>query len=156
MRGRGQYDHPELRPLAERCIISFGSSAGPPMLPNYFYNNNYQIVQTKDHVMILVEMVHDIRTIRLGGDAIAATQAHSAVVRRLDRPMGRRHAGGRDDELPSAQVFRGASENLHVVERFTRTDADTILYKFTIDDPTTFTRPWSGRGSLQADGRVNL
>ena len=47
-KGMGQYDHPELRPLAERCLMSFGSNAGPPMLPNYFYNNNYQIVQTKD------------------------------------------------------------------------------------------------------------
>ena len=57
---------PELRPLGERCIMSFGSNAGPPMLPNYFYNNNYQIVQTRDHVMILVEMVHDVRIIRMG------------------------------------------------------------------------------------------
>src|SRR5262245_34969789 len=47
-KGMGQYDHPELRPLAERCLMSFGSNAGPPMLPNYFYNNNYQIVQTTD------------------------------------------------------------------------------------------------------------
>ena len=61
----GEYDHPEFRPLAERCLMSFGSNAGPPMLPNYFYNNNYQIVQTKDHILILVEMVHDVRVIRL-------------------------------------------------------------------------------------------
>ena len=65
MKGRGQYDHPEFRPLAERCLMSFGSNAGPPMLPNYFYNNNYTIVQTKDHVMILTEMVHDVRVIRM-------------------------------------------------------------------------------------------
>ena len=65
-RPRRQYDHPEFRPLAERCLMSFGSNAGPPMLPNYFYNNNYTIVQTKDHVMILVEMVHDVRIIRIG------------------------------------------------------------------------------------------
>ena len=55
-----------MRPLADRCLLSFGSNAGPPMLPNYFYNNNYTIVQTKDHVMILTEMVHDVRIIRLG------------------------------------------------------------------------------------------
>src|SRR5688572_5926548 len=61
-----EYDHPELRPLAERCIVSFGSSAGPPMLPNYWYNNNYTIVQNADHVMIMAEMVHDVRIIRLG------------------------------------------------------------------------------------------
>jgi hypothetical protein len=50
--------------------MSFGSNAGPPMLPNYFYNNNYQIVQTRDHVMILVEMVHDVRVIRMGGERL--------------------------------------------------------------------------------------
>ncbi|MGQ0734395.1 MAG: hypothetical protein ACT4QD_12145, partial [Acidobacteriota bacterium] len=66
----GEFDHPELRGLAERCLMSFGSNAGPPMLPNYFYNNNYQIVQTKDHVMILVEMVHDVRVIRIGGERL--------------------------------------------------------------------------------------
>ncbi|HUF75649.1 MAG TPA: hypothetical protein VMM35_05190, partial [Longimicrobiales bacterium] len=61
-----QYDHPELRPLGERCIVSFGSSAGPPMIPNSAYNNNYTIVQSADQVMILAEMVHDVRIIRLG------------------------------------------------------------------------------------------
>ena len=142
MRGRGQYDHPELRPLGERCLMSFGSNAGPPMLPNYFYNNNYQIVQTKDHVMILVEMVHDVRVIRMGGehppkhlrpwmgDSIGRWEGDTLVVETTNfHPL---------------QVFRGASENLKVTERFTRTGPETILYKFTIDDPTTFTRPWSG------------
>ena len=141
-RGLGQYDHPELRPLAERCITSFGSNAGPPMLPNYFYNNNYQIVQTKDHVMILVEMVHDARVIRMGGqhqpphirpwygDSIGRWEGDTLVVETTN--------------FHPAQVFRGASENLKVIERFTRTGPDTILYKFTIDDPTTFSRAWSG------------
>jgi hypothetical protein len=62
-----EFDHPELRPLAERCITSFGNNAGPPMLPNYFYNNNYSIVQSKDTVVILTEMVHDARVVRIGG-----------------------------------------------------------------------------------------
>jgi hypothetical protein len=142
MRGRGQFDHPELRPLGERCLMSFGSNAGPPMLPNYFYNNNYQIVQTKDHVMILVEMVHDVRVIRMGGehapkhlrpwmgDSIGRWEGDTLVVETTNfHPL---------------QVFRGASENLKVTERFTRTGPETILYKFMIDDPTTFTRSWSG------------
>ena len=142
MKGRGQYDHPEFRPLGERCIMSFGSNAGPPMLPNYFYNNNYQIVQTRDHIMILVEMVHDVRTIRMGGerlpkhlrpwmgDSIGRWEGDTLVVETTNfHPL---------------QIFRSASENLKVIERFTRTGADTILYKFTIDDPTTFTQPWSG------------
>jgi hypothetical protein len=139
----GEYDHPEFRPLAERCLMSFGSNAGPPMLPNYFYNNNYQIVQTKDHVMILVEMVHDVRVIRLNdtthppahirtwmGDSIGRWEGDTLVVETTNfHPL---------------QVFRGASDTLKVIERFTRVDADTILYRFTIDDPGTWTRPWSG------------
>ena len=67
------------------------------------------------------------------------------MVGRFDRLVGGRHAGHRDDQLPPARrVFRGASETLKVTERFSRVDADTLLYKFTIDDPQTFTRPWSG------------
>jgi hypothetical protein len=141
-RGRGQYDHPELRPLAERCITSFGSSGGPPMLPNYFYNNNYQIVQTRDHVMILVEMVHDVRTIRLGGDHLPKhiRPWYGDSIGRWEGDM----LVVETTNFHAAQVFRGASDNLRVVERFTRTGPDTILYKFTIDDPTTFTKPWSG------------
>jgi hypothetical protein len=149
----GEYDHPEFRPLAERCLLSFGSSAGPPMLPNYFYNNNYQIVQTPDHVMILVEMVHDARIISLNakthlpkhirpwmGDSIGRWEGDTLVVETTN--------------FPSQQVFRGASENLKVIERFTRTDADTILYKFTIHDPTTFTRPFSGEVPFEATDEV--
>jgi hypothetical protein len=142
VRGMGQYDHPELRPLGERCIMSFGSNAGPPMLPNYFYNNNYQIVQARDHVMILVEMVHDVRIIRMGGDHLPAHL----------RPWMGDSIGRWDGDtlvvettnFHPLQRFRSASESLKVIERFTRVSADTILYKFTIDDPSTFTRPWSG------------
>jgi hypothetical protein len=143
-KGMGQYDHPELRPLAERCLMSFGSNAGPPMLPNYFYNNNYQFVQTADALMILVEMVHDVRIVRIGenlrhppahirswmGDSIGRWEGDTLVVETTNfHPL---------------QVFRGASENLKVVERFARTGPDTILYKFEIDDPTTFTEKWGG------------
>lgn len=145
----GQYDHPEFRPLAERCLMSFGSNAGPPMLPNYFYNNNYQIVQTKDHVMILVEMVHDVRVIRLNGgphpprdirpwmgDSIGHWEGDTLVVETTNfHPL---------------QVFRGASDTLKVIERFTRADRDTIVYQFTIDDPDTFTKPWSGEVPFHA------
>jgi hypothetical protein len=151
--GRNQYDHPESRPLGERCLLSFGSSSGPPMLPNYFYNNNYQIVQTPEHVMILVEMVHDARIIRMGGehpekhvrpwlgDSIGRWEGDTLVVETTNfHPL---------------QRFRGASENLKVIERFTRADRDTILYKFTIDDPTTFTKPWSGEVPFRAsDERI--
>jgi hypothetical protein len=145
----GEYDHPEFRPLAERCLLSFGSSSGPPMLPNYFYNNNYQIVQTPDHVMILVEMVHDVRVVRLNakehlpkhvrpwmGDSLGRWEGDTLVVETTNfHPL---------------QVFRGASENLKVIERFTRLDADNLLYRFTIEDPATFTRPWSGEVAFVA------
>jgi hypothetical protein len=121
------------------------------MLPNYFYNNNYRIVQTPEHVMILVEMVHDARIIRIGpnagehppkhirpwmGDSIGRWEGETLVVETTNfHPL---------------QVFRGASENLKVIERFTRTDEDTILYRFTIDDPTTFTKQWSGEVPMRA------
>jgi hypothetical protein len=138
--GRGQYDHPEYRPLAERCLLSFGPTT--PLVPNYFYNNNIQIVQTPDHVMILMEMVHDARIIRMNathvpkhirpwmGDSIGRWEGDTLVVDTTN--------------FPPQQNFRGSSENLHVVERFRRVDANTINYRFTVDDPTTFTAPFSG------------
>jgi hypothetical protein len=143
----GQYDNPENRPLAERCITSFGSNAGPPMLPNYFYNNNYQIVQTNDHVMILVEMVHDARTIRLVDSASKAQHLPTHIRRWYGDSIGWWEGDTLVVETTNfhpLQVFRSASENLKVIERFTRTTADTLLYQFTVDDPTTFTRPWTG------------
>jgi hypothetical protein len=147
----GEFDHPEMRPLSDRCLLSFGSNAGPPMLPNYFYNNNYTIVQTKDHVMILTEMVHDARIIRLGakehvpaqvrpwmGDSIGRWEGDTLVVETTNiHPM----------QLGQTSIlwaYRGASDKLKVTERFTRTGPDTILYKFTVEDPDTFTAPFSG------------
>jgi hypothetical protein len=152
-RGRkfGEFDHPEMRPLADRCLVSFGSNAGPPMLPNYFYNNNYTIVQTKDHVMILSEMVHDVRIIRLTdtkhapasvqnwfGDSIGRWEGDTLVVETTNiNPMQR-------DQTSILWAYRGASEKLKVTERFTRTGPDTIVYRFTMDDPDTFTAPFTG------------
>ena len=139
----GQYDNPENRPLAERCLMSFGSNAGPPMLPNYFYNNNYTIVQTKDHVMIMTEMVHDTRIIHLNDKPKLPPNV---------RPwMGDSHGKWVGDTLVvettnfhPQQMLRGASDSLRVVERFTRVDERVINYKFTVHDPSTFVQPWSG------------
>jgi hypothetical protein len=139
----GQYDNPENRPLAERCIMSFGSNAGPPMLPNYFYNNNYTIVQTKDHVMILTEMVHDARIIPLGKTPKLPAQV---------RPwMGDSHGRWEGDTLVvettnfhPLQTFRAPNDSLKVIERFHRVDERTILYRFTVDDPYSYVQPWSG------------
>jgi hypothetical protein len=134
------FDNVKNRPLAERCLLGFGSTAGPPMLP-VLYNNNYQIVQTPDSIMILVEMVHDVRVVRMNqqhlppdlkkwlGDSVGRWEGDTLVVDTTNfRPEVR---------------FRGSSEHLRVIERFRRVDANTILYRATIEDPTTFTRPWT-------------
>lgn len=136
-----QYDNPENRPLAERCIMSFGSNGGPPMLPNYFYNNNYTIVQTPDHIMILTEMVHDVRVIRMGepkplpehvrpwmGDSWGRWEGDTLVIETTN--------------LHPEQVLLGMSnasfypsEHIRVIERLTRVGENTINYEFTIQDP---------------------
>ena len=152
----GQYDHPELRPNAERCLVSFGSSAGPPMLPNYWYNNNYTIVQNADYVMIMAEMVHDVRIIRLGepdpvsddlrpwfGDSRGWYEGNTLVVETTN--------------INPDQSFSGASPSgeRKVIERFTRVDQETVLYEFTIDDPTIYTGVWGGQIPFkQLDGLV--
>jgi hypothetical protein len=147
--GGGPADGPEMRSLGERCILSFGSSAGPPMIP-LLYNNNYQIVQTRDTVVILVEMVHDARIVRIGGehrpagvrtwmgDSIGHWDGDTLVVETTN--------------FRKDQSFRGSSESLKVTERFTRVAANQILYHFTVEDPATFTRPWSGEVAMNATG----
>ena len=92
---QGPFDNPEDLALAERCILGF--SAGPPMLPG-LYNNFKRIVQTETHVMILVEMVHDARIVRLNSEHPPGRRA--ALARRLHRPLGRRHAGRGHRQLP--------------------------------------------------------
>ena len=138
----GAYDDPERRPLGERCLLGFGSTSGPPALPDYFYNNLHQIVQTRDSVMILTEMVHDARIVRMNAQHLPKT---------IRQWMGDSVGHWEGDTLvvdttnfTDKTRFRGSSENLHVVERFTRVDAKTLLYRFTIDDPSTWDKPWTG------------
>ena len=145
LQGMGEFDNPENRPLAERCIISFGSNAGPPMLPNYFYNNNYTIVQTRDYVLIFTEMVHDARVIRLkDGPRLPA---------HLTPYMGDSRGRWVGDTLviettnihpAQAASFYGASSSMKVTERITRSDERTLRYEFTVEDPATFTESWGG------------
>ena len=136
---RGRFDNPEERPLAERCILGFNS--GPPMVPSA-YNNNVQIVQTRDRVLILNEMIHSARIVDLTrrehmpqqirfltGDSIGRWDGDTLVVDTTNFSL----EGG----------FRGATTKLHLVERFTRESPDTLRYEFTVDDPDTWTRPWS-------------
>ncbi len=138
----GAYDDPERRPLGERCLLGFGSTSGPPMLPDYFYNNLHQIVQTPDAVMILTEMVHDARTVRMNAQHLPTT-----IRQWLGDSVG--HWEGDTLVVDTTNFndktrFRGATENMHVIERFTRVDAKTLLYRFTIEDPATWDKPWTG------------
>ena len=138
----GAYAGPEARPLAERCLLSFSSSGGPPMLP-ILYNNHYQIVQSSGYVMILVEMVHDARIIRI--DRGSLPENHQ-------RWLGDSVGHWEDDTLvvttskfnPS-QRFRNSSENFKIIERFTRVGEDRINYEFTVHDPDTWVEEWSAQ-----------
>jgi hypothetical protein len=138
----GAFDGPESRPLAERCLLGFLSTSGPPTMPNYFYNNMKQIVQTPKTIMILNEMVHDARIIRMNAEHLPKTIRHW---------MGDSVGRWEDDTLvvdttnfTTKTQFRGSSDQLHVVERFRRVDANTLLYRFTVEDPATWARSWTG------------
>jgi len=141
----GAYDDPERRGLAERCLLGFGSTSGPPMLPDYFYNNLHQIVQTPENVMILTEMVHDARVVRMNAQHVAKN-----IRLWLGDSVG--HWDGDTLVVDTTNFtdktnFHGATAELHVTERFTRVDAHTLLYRFTIDDPNVWTKPWTGEMS---------
>ncbi len=131
---------PEDRGLSERCIL--WPTAGPPMLPSA-YNNNYQILQVPGYVVILIEMIHDVRIIPLDG------RPHlSPDIRQW---MGDSRGRWEGDTLvvdttnfTDKTSFRGSDRNLHLIERFTRTGPDTIIYRFAVDDRTAFTKSWSG------------
>jgi len=154
-----RYDGPELRPLGERCVVGFGSTGGPPMLP-VLYNNNYQIVQNRDHVLILVEMNHDVRTIRLNsehpparvkkwlGDSIGWWEEDTLVVETTNfHPQ----QGAR---LSTKHVLF-ATDELKVTERFTRVAPDRIKYEFSMDDPTVYSETWRGELPLRkTDGPI--
>ena len=138
----GAYDNPEQRPLSERCLLGFGSTSGPPALPDYFYNDLHQIVQTSDSIMILSEMIHDARIVRVNAQH---------VPQNIRRWMGDSVGHWEGDTLvidttnfTDKTRFRGSTENLHVIERLTRVDDKTLLYRFTVEDPDTWDRPWTG------------
>jgi hypothetical protein len=132
-------DGPEDRSLQERCIL--WPAAGPPMMP-VGYNNNYQIVQGQGYVAILVEMIHDVRIIPTDG----SPHLPSNLRQWMGDPRG--HWEGNTLVVDSTNFtdktnFRGSSENLHLVERFTRTGPESLMYEFTVDDPATFVKPWT-------------
>ena len=137
--GRVRADSPQSRSLADRCILGF--NAGPPMTPGA-YNNYVQITQAAGLVTLVVEMVHDVRIIPVDG------RPHLPSRIRQYKGDSRGRWEGRTLVIDTANFlretsFRGSSANLHLVERLTRVDPDTLLYEFTVDDPKTWTKPWT-------------
>jgi hypothetical protein len=133
-------DNVKDRPITERCLVGDGSVSGPPMLP-VLYNDNYQIVQTPDAIMIMTEMIHDVRIIRMN-----ATHAPADVRQWFGDSIG--HWEGDTLVVETTNFndqtrFRGSTKDLKVTERFTRDNANTVVYKATIEDPNTWTRPWT-------------
>ncbi len=139
---------PEDRDVDERCILGFNS--GPPMLPGA-YNNFVQLFQIPGYVVILNEMVNDVRLIPLGGrpplppqirqwrgDSRGRWEGDTLVVEtRNFMDLGTAHPA------PNMELLEALGPKLHLVERFSRLDTDTLLYQFTINDPTAWTQPWS-------------
>ena len=127
--------------LRVRCILGFNS--GPPMTPSA-YNNNVQLVQTPEQVVILNEMNHNARIVPLDGRPHLGPHLRQWVGDSRGRWDGDTLVVETTNFLRETAVLQGqSSANLHLVERFTRVDADTLLYEVTIDDPTTWTRPWT-------------
>ena len=151
---KSTFDGPEARPTDERCLTAIGSPEGPPMM-NAAFNGHYQIVQTRDHVAILVEMNHDVRIVRLTdrthapaavrrwmGDSVGWWEGETLVVETANlEPKGAyvSSLGGGFAYSPDAKV----------IERFTRTAKDEIHYAFTVEDPATFARPWRAEMSFR-------
>ncbi len=147
-RGGNSRANPEEWPLAERCMISFGRNAGPPMFPNGFYNNNYNLAQGRDSVAIWVEMVHDVRVVRLGGkhrtdgvrpwfgDSIGHYEGDTLVVETTN--------------IPQVQAYNGSWEHLTVTEKFRRVSPTRLYYSYTIHDPTAWDADWGGEYEFAA------
>ena len=136
---RGRYDNPEERPLAERCVVGFNS--GPPMVPSA-YNNNMQLVQTRDNVVILNEMIHSARIVSLSGRPHAPKEIRSLTGDSIGHWEGDTLVVDTTNFSQEAG-FRGATANMHLVEKFTRVDNDTLRYEFTVEDPATWARKWT-------------
>jgi hypothetical protein len=139
----------EDRPLQERCLM--GLNAGPPMIPGA-YNNNVQLLQTPEYVVILNEMIHNARVIPLDG------RPHGRI--RQWSGDSRGHWEGNTLVVDTLNFKRetsldGSTANTHLIERFTRAGENTLLYEFTVDDPSTWTRSWSAAVEMsKSDGLI--
>ena len=138
---------PEDLPFIERCYLGFNS--GPPIVPSA-YNNNMQLFQTPDYVVILTEMVHEARIVPLDGRPPLPASLRQWLGDSRGRWEGdtlvidtRNFLGETSLNPKGTRIQSGSAANMHLVERFTRVEADTLLYEFTVDDPTTWTRSWT-------------
>ena len=132
-----RFDSWEDRPLQERCL--FWSTAGPPMLPGA-YNNNIRITQSAGYVVILNEMIHDARIVPLDGRPFGDVRQWMGVSR--GRWEGNTLVVETRNFTDKTSLY-GSGPNMKLTERFTRVAADMLLYEFTVDDPDSFTRPWT-------------
>ena len=139
---RGPADDPEDRGVSERCILGFNS--GPPMMPSA-YNNNVRVVQAPGYVVLLNEMVHNARIVPLDDRPRLPNDMRQWVGDSRGRWDGTTLVVDTRNFTDKTRAGRapGSAENLHLVERFTRVDADTLLYEFTFNDETTWARPWT-------------
>ncbi len=149
-------DGPEDRLLRERCIVWDGNGdegAGPPMLSSA-YNNNYQVVQTEKYVLLLKEMIHEVRIVPLDG----RPHLDDSVRQWLGSSRG--HWEGdtlviETQNFTDKTYFQGTSENMRLTERFTRVADDVLLYEFTVEDPVALTRSWTAQiPTLKLDGLI--
>ena len=141
----GRWDSAETNQLDDRCVIFAGM--GPPMMPQS-YNSNYQILQTPGYVMILFELAHDVRIIPLD----SRPHLPSGVRQWIGDSRGRWEGETLVVETTNfngKNPLRDSGENMRVVERFTRLDEGTIRYQFTIDDKSTWTKPWTAELAMQ-------
>ena len=141
-------DGPEARGVAERCLLGF--STGPPMLPAG-YNNNVQFFQAPGYVVLLHEMVHDVRVIPVDGRGPLPADVRQWMGSSRGRWEGdtlvieTTNFSDRTGSFSTSFVSWGSGENLRLIERFTRVDADTVTYEFTVNDPDTWTTSFTGR-----------
>jgi hypothetical protein len=152
MRRDHGFDGPENRGLAERCIL--WGNVGPPMIAAG-YNDDLQIVQGKGYVAVMQEMIHDVRMIPTDGSP------HPPQDVRLWYGDSRGHWEGNTLVVDTTNfngraAWRGSTDKLHVTERFTRRDAETLTYQFTVEDPDTWTKPWSAEVTWEKSNQERI
>lgn len=156
-RPKGSFDDPEALGLAERCLMetSFGAStSAPPLVPSPFGQNFYQIVQTPQVILIVSELIHHARVVRIGG-----THPPASIRLWLGDSIGRWEGDTLvvdTTNFDDHTHFRASGPRLHVVERFRRASATTLDYAFTVDDPDTWDRSWSAAVPFRATSEPML